>query len=137
MVNPMATAIILCSVFIGINNFFAGLIIRPQFMVGNFYEVPYYISTGHYVYEGMVMAVFNDNYRTVVANNGSEFYEFLNCTDTQTTICNGTMSQYVEEFFGGEFSHNHLLRDALILGGILVVTRVATWIALKYIRFAK
>ncbi|MGK3751359.1 MAG: hypothetical protein ACI8RD_003660, partial [Bacillariaceae sp.] len=28
----MATAQILCSVFIGLNNFFSGLIVRPQYM---------------------------------------------------------------------------------------------------------
>lgn len=43
MVNYQATAIILSSVFIGLNNFFAGLIVRPQLMIGGFYAIPYYI----------------------------------------------------------------------------------------------
>ena len=37
LVKPVATAFILSSVFIGINNFFSGLVARPQFMVGTFY----------------------------------------------------------------------------------------------------
>ena len=41
--KPMATAQILASVFIGLNNFFSGLIVRPQFLVG-FFAVPYWIT---------------------------------------------------------------------------------------------
>lgn len=37
LVKPTATAFILSSVFIGINNFFSGLVARPQFMAGTFY----------------------------------------------------------------------------------------------------
>jgi len=138
LVKPAATAMILCSVFIGIGNFFAGLIVRPQFMTG-FYALPYYICTGHYVYESMVMALYNNNNKTVIANDGSDFYEYLqqnspNCVEDQP--CEGTASQYVLVFFGGKFTYDHQLRNALILGGILVLTRVLTWVALKKIRFS-
>jgi hypothetical protein len=140
----MPTAIILSSVFIGLNNFFAGLIVRPQLMVGGFYALPYYICPGHYVYEGMVVCLFDDDDRNVTADDGSDFYDFLNCTARD---CNGTVENYIDYFFGGEFGNfdeNHEFSDddhtrrnnAIILGLILVITRVLTFLCLKYIRFS-
>jgi hypothetical protein len=133
----MPTAIILSSVFIGLNNFFAGLIVRPQLMVGGFYALPYYICPGHYVYEGMVSALFNDDDRIVNADEGTEFYDFLKCPFANGDPCQGTVDQYIDSFFGGEFSGDHVIRNnTIILGFILVVTRVLTYVCLKYIRFS-
>jgi hypothetical protein len=139
LVKPAATAIILCSVFIGLNNFFAGLIVRPQFLVDTFYAIPYYITPGHYVYESLVMSLFSDDNRTVVANVGSDFYVYLeevgDCSTVNTT-CSGTISQYVNVFFGFVYTVENQKRNACILGFVLVLARVLTWVALKYIRFA-
>jgi len=142
LVEPTATAMILCSVFIGICNFFAGLVVRPQFMVGTFYAVPYYICPGHYVYESMVMSIYYEAEGTVIASVGSEFYEYLQTSGTNTcepdqTYCTGTQYEYVNVFFGDEFKYQNQMRNALILGGILFLARVLTWLALKYIRFSK
>jgi hypothetical protein len=137
LVKPMPTAIILSSVFIGLNNFFAGLIVRPQLMVGGFYALPYYICPGHYVYEGMVNSLFNDDDRTVVADEGTEFYDFLQITCAEEECTEGTVDQYIDVFFGGEFSGSSVIRNnTIILGFILVVTRVLTFVCLKYIRFS-
>ena len=139
LVKPTATAIILCSVFIGLNNFFAGLIVRPQYMVGGFYAIPFYICPGHYVYESLVTAVFKKTKHLVLATDGSEFYNYLvdinQCTAGQTN-CTGTMEQYVTVFFGGLYTQDHQLRNAIILGIILFLTRVLTAVALKFIRFS-
>jgi hypothetical protein len=155
LVQSPATAIILCSVFIGINNFFAGLIVRPQYLVGGFYAIPYYICPGHYVYESMVMALYGGTVRPMVeATVGSDFYQYLvndpnnDCAtgvatampaaaETMgTTVCSGTASQYVTVFFGGEYDRSHTLPNALILGFILALTRFLTWVALRFVRFA-
>lgn len=128
------------SVYIGLNNFFAGLILRPQFISSGFYSIPFYINPGHYVYESMVTAIFHRDQRLVLANVGSEFYDFLvdnninGCT-VGNLRCIGTVAQYVDVFFGFQFSHENMARNALILGGVLTFTRVMTWVALKYIRF--
>lgn len=138
LVKTMTTAMILCTVLIGICNFFSGLVIRPQFMVRTFYAFPYYISPCHYVYEGMVTALFSGNENKVQADNSSDFYEYLvgaeDCVNG--TTCVGTMNDYVLWFYGGEFVKQHTIRNACILGGILVFTRLMTWVALKYIRFS-
>ena len=139
LVKPTATAIILCSVFIGLNNFFAGLIVRPQFLVGGFYAIPYTITPGHYVYESLVMAIFSKDERQVLANVDSPFYTYLIDMDDcerDDAQCFGSIRQYVNVFFGFEFTADHQERNAGILGCILILARVLTWIALKYIRFA-
>ena len=132
------TAFVLASVYIGLNNFFSGLIVRPQFMVGTFFQVPYSITPGRYVYEGLVVTLYRTINGTVVADPSSEFYDYLlskgKCNESSNEICIGSTDDYIESFFGGEFSEDNIIRNGLILGGILVFTRVLTWLALEYIR---
>jgi hypothetical protein len=141
LVKPSATAIILSSVFIGLNNFFSGLIVLPQLMVGNFYSLPYYLAPGHYVYEGLVVSLYAGNDRIVLATPGETdgFAQWLQdqglCLDVDTT-CNGTCSSYIDYFFDGNFSVRHVDRNIFILGGILVLTRVLTYVCLKYVKFS-
>jgi hypothetical protein len=133
----MPTAQILASVFIGLNNFFSGLIVRPQYLTG-FFQVPYWITPGHFVYEGLVMATFSDDNRTVLAVNGSEFFDYLIAEDKCDPInCNGTVSEYVDVFFGGRFSEEHNLQNILVLSLFLVFSRVLTFYALKHFNFSE
>lgn len=131
----MATAQILASVFIGLNNFFSGLIVRPQFLRG-FFNVPYWITPGHFVFEGMVVSIFTADLRTVVAEHGSDFFYDLGCEVDEDSECAGTVSQFVYSFFGGRFSSDNIRQDALILGAYLVLARVLTFFALTYMNFA-
>jgi hypothetical protein len=136
LVRSTPTAIILSSVFIGLNNFFAGLIVRPQYMVG-FYALPYYISPSHYVYESLIMSIYDRNNRPVAATEGSDFYDYLinrgKC-NRGSTDCTGTAAEYVEVFFDGNFSSVHTVRNAIVLGCVLALTRLLTWVALKKVR---
>jgi hypothetical protein len=132
----MTTAQILASVFIGLNNFFSGLIVRPQFMTGLF-DFTYWITPGHYVYEGLVITQFYGDNRTVAAIDDSEFYYHLGCdVINSTNACVGTVEDYVDMFFGGRFSEDHLLQDILVLAFFLVAARVMTFCALKYFNFS-
>lgn len=134
LVKPTATALILSSVFIGLNNFFSGLIVRPQFMVGTFFAVPYYITPGHFVYEGLVESLYYADDRKVQADKGSEYWWSLveggECLETDD-VCIGTVDDFVNVFFGNEFSNDHTLRNALILAFVLILARVVTWFSLK------
>jgi hypothetical protein len=135
LVPSMTTAQILASVFIGLNNFFSGLIVRPQFMTG-FFAVTYWITPGHYVYEGLVLAQYHADQRTVIAVNDSEFYDFLECGERAVSQCNGTVEQYVSVFFGGHFNKDNELQDILVLALFLVVARVMTFYALRKFNFS-
>ena len=131
----MATAQILASVFIGLNNFFSGLIVRPQFLTG-FFNVPFWITPGHFVYEGMVVSLFTADHRTVIAETGSDFFDTLGCEIEQADECTGTVSQFVYAFFGGRYSSENIQQDAIILGAYLILARVLTFFALTYMNFA-
>lgn len=134
----MATSMILSSVYIGLNNFFSGLIVRPQYMEGLF-EITYWITPGHYVYEGMITALYHNDTRIVFADSGSEFYVDIDCAGrnlTEGAVCEGSVHEYMVSFFGGKFSHDHGARNLLILGGILALARVITFLALHYINFS-
>ena len=86
------------------------------------------------MYEGLVVAVFLSSNRdgAVVAEPNDEFYQYLNCT---ASPCEGTFKEYLDFFFGEDFTKDHLVRNAGILGGILFFVRVMTWLALEFIRF--
>lgn len=132
----MATAQILASVFIGLNNFFSGLIVRPQFMKG-FFNVPFWICPGHYVYEGMVVSLFTADNRTVFAEDDSVFFHDMGCEiGIDDGGCKGTVSQFVYSFFGGRYNSDNILQDAVVLGLYLVLARVLTFLALTYINFS-
>ena len=133
----MTTAQILASVFIGLNNFFSGLIVRPQFMTG-FFAITYWITPGHYVYEGLVLAQYHSDDRTVIAVKNSDFYHFLECDDSQGegSECNGTVEQFIHVFFGGMFNKDNELRDILVLALFLVAARVMTFYALQKFNFS-
>ena len=129
LVPSMTTAQILASVFIGLNNFFSGLIVRPQFLTG-FFQVTYWITPGHFVYEGLVLAQFHEDERPVIATSESDYFEFLGCNSTSTN-CTGTVAEFVEVFFGGRFRAEHELQNLLVLALFLVTARVMTFFALK------
>ncbi|KAG7357215.1 multidrug ABC transporter ATPase [Nitzschia inconspicua] len=131
LVPAMATAQILCSVFIGLNNFFSGLIVRPQYMVGLF-AFTYWITPGHYVYEGLIISQYWGDERPVLAVQNSDFWNFLGCDDLEEgEDCYGTVTQYLWVFFGGKFNKDNELQDILVLALFLVIARVSTFFALR------
>ena len=131
LVPGMPQAQILASIFIGLNNFFSGLIVRPQYLTG-FFAIPFWITPGHYVYEGLVVSLFFNLTTPVVANEGSQFYHELGCTEGP---CIGTVWGYVDSFFGGRFQRSHLYYDVLVLGFCLTMSRIVTFLALKKFNF--
>eukprot|EP00536_Pseudo-nitzschia_multiseries_P002021 jgi/Psemu1/182647/e_gw1.27.166.1 len=135
LVPTMATAQILCSVFIGLNNFFSGLIVRPQYMK-NVFAFTYWITPGHFVYEGLILSQYWGDERLVTADGGSEFYERLGCDlyDYGNT-CEGTVEEYVLVFFGGKFIGGNLYQDVLVLALYLILARVVTFFALRKFQY--
>lgn len=109
---------------------------RPQFLTG-FFNVPFWITPGHYVFEGMIVSLFTADKREVLALEGSAFYDALGCIEsTCVEPCVGSVSQFVYTFFGGRYTGDHILENALILGAYLVLARVLTFLALNYMNFS-
>lgn len=135
LVPAMPTAQILASVFIGLNNFFSGLIARPQIMIG-FFSFTYWITPGHYVYEGMILAQYWGDTRTVIASNGSEFYDWLGCDNVpDPDTCAGDVTQYLWVFFGGRFKQDNTLQNIFVSALFLVLARVTTFVALSALNY--
>ena len=80
-----------------------------------FWQTTYWITPGHYVYEGLVTSQFQRDETPVYAKAGSVFSNYLNCTVGQSDPCVGTASQYVDSFFGGRFQEKHLVRTNILL----------------------
>lgn len=122
-VRGQGTAQILASIFIGINNFFSGLIVRPQQMIG-LWKFTYWINPGHYVYEGLCMVVFSrDKNRFVTVANGSDYYDELCVGLGSLGPCQVTVATYVNAFFGGLYKEENIPRNIIILGAILFLVR--------------
>jgi len=131
LVRGSGTAMILASVFLGMNNFFSGLIVRPQQMTG-LWVFTYWITHGHYVYEGLTMSMFAGDVREVIVNEGSDYWSALDCdVNAIDGDCVVTANDYVTAFFGDKYSKDHIGRNLLILGFILVVIRASTFLALR------
>lgn len=94
------------------------------------------MTPGHYVYEGLVLAQYNEDKRTVLAEDNSDFYEFLRCGEYEVQNCNGTVEQFVHVFFGGKFNKENQIQDIMVLALFLVTGRVMTFFALRKFNFS-
>jgi hypothetical protein len=119
-----------------------------------FYAVPYWITPGHFVYDGLITCLYRNNNDTVTADYGSQYYEYLvgidqcssssaSAADAAAVVCQGTAYQYVNNFFGGQFMiqySSHFTSTGLnciVLGFVLTLARLLTFLALKYIRHSE
>jgi hypothetical protein len=69
-VPTVPTAQILAAVFIGLNNFFSGLIVRPQYL-SSFFEIPYWITPGKFA---TLIASASSCHRASVKDISQSFY---------------------------------------------------------------
>jgi len=153
LVRGQGTAMVLASVFIGINNFFSGFIVRPQQMIGNFWVITYIINPGHYVYEGLVASAFGNNTRTVIVTNASQYFAELTSPDyvgpddvvyangvceimDNGSYCEVPANEFVYAFFGKQYGRSNVGRNAVILGCILVGVRIFTFLALRNLTYS-
>ncbi len=153
LVRGQGTAMVLASVFIGINNFFSGFIVRPQQMIGNFWVITYIINPGHYVYEGLVTSAFWNDTRTVIVTNASQYFDELtspnyiggNNTVYENGVCNiiddGSFctvpaNEFVYAFFGQQYGSRNIGRNIIILACILVAIRIFTFLALRNLTYS-
>ena len=102
-----------------------------------FWQITYWINPGHFVYEGLCMSVFHADERKVQISEGSDAYNPLNCTEILVDgVCEVDVSTYVDVFFGGLFSRDNIWRNAIVLGVILFVVRICTFIALHFLTYS-
>jgi hypothetical protein len=83
------------------------------------------------------MSMFRNDNRFVIVGAGSDYYVPLDCdSNLFDGVCQVSVSTYLNAFFGGLFHESHLLRNACILGGILAVVRMLTFVALRFLTYS-
>mmetsp|Transcript_14589 Transcript_14589/g.20603 ORF Transcript_14589/g.20603 Transcript_14589/m.20603 type:complete len:207 (+) Transcript_14589:197-817(+) len=139
LVRDLSTAGALQGALIGMNVFFSGYIVRPQYFTG-FMKVGWWISPGHYAYEGLVVNLFGHSTKSVQALRGTAFYYFLvkntseDCT-LREEVCIGNFDDYVDFFFGGKYKTSNTGLDVGVLLAFLIAARIAQICSLKYFNY--
>jgi hypothetical protein len=132
-VKDIPTAGALVGALIGYNVFFSGLIVKPQYFTGPF-QLGYWTAPGRFAFEGLVITQFNNLSIPVVPQVGSPFFYHQNCTTLldppDVSQCNGTMTEYVDFYFGGRFTIDHFWLDLGALFGFLLLSRILSYWAL-------
>ena len=84
------------------------------------------------------MTVFYKDTRQVIVTEGSDYYLPLDCLNNldEDGICQVDVSVYVDAFFGGLFQRDHIPRNLIILGGILLVVRMCTFLSLRFLTYS-
>lgn len=82
------------------------------------------------------MTMFSGDDSLVLATPGSDFYYEV-CPDDSAAgeDCTGTVDDFIDVFFGGRFSRDHVIYDAVILGVFLVLARATTVFGLWYFNY--
>jgi hypothetical protein len=134
LVRDIPTAGALVGALIGFNVFFSGLIVRPQYFKGAF-ELGYWAAPGRYAFEATVTTQFYGVDYKVIAEQYSPFYYNQNCDQTPMEECSGTMSEYVDFYFGGRFTKDNLGLDLGVLFFCLFLARLLCWVALRQFNY--
>jgi hypothetical protein len=112
--------------FISMTVLFCGILLRPD-AIPNFWIFMYWITPGHYIFEGIIMSQYDGDDTEIIASTGSEFYNALKCQPE--VPCIGTAEVWVASSFP-DWNVDHLFYDALYLIGVILATRVITFFAL-------
>lgn len=126
----------LASLFMGITGLFTGVLIRPE-NIPAFWRFMYWLMPGHYVLESLLVTQYNNDDTPITASYNSPFYNGLGCTPADDTPCVGTAEEWIEYSFGGIFSIDNLGGDFAYLVGLLIVTRIATFLGLNYLNYRR
>lgn len=113
---------------------FTGVLIRPS-------EIPsawifmYWVTPGHYIYEGLMMTQFKDDETKIIASPGSPFYTSLGCTpNPDPATCTGTAEGWVIASFG-EYSYDNIPYNLLYLLFLIFFSRFVTYMALTHLNY--
>ena len=129
---------------IGYNVFFSGLIVKPQYFVGPF-QLGFWTAPGRFAFEGLATSQFKDIDLPVVASFGSPWFYAAGCNRTlfleatlnnTDLICEGTMDEYVNFYFGGRFKYQNFWLDVGCLLGYLLLSRILSYWALKKFNYS-
>eukprot|EP00547_Thalassionema_nitzschioides_P003473 CAMPEP_0194202806 /NCGR_PEP_ID=MMETSP0156-20130528/2735_1 /TAXON_ID=33649 /ORGANISM="Thalassionema nitzschioides, Strain L26-B" /LENGTH=1424 /DNA_ID=CAMNT_0038928407 /DNA_START=109 /DNA_END=4383 /DNA_ORIENTATION=+ len=124
----------LSSLFMGVTGLFTGVLIRPE-NIPAFWKFMYWVMPGHYVLESLLVTQYHNDDTQIEASYESPFYNKLGCKPG--VVCTGSAEDWVDYTFGGIFTIDNLGGDFAYLMGLLVLTRVVTFLALSYLNYRR
>ncbi len=128
----------LANIFIGLNNAYSGFIASPALLTKKiFFAVQYWFVPGHYVYEGMLTSLFDqDDSRFVVVPQSSTNFDRLNCVADASGSCTVTVSEYFSVSFDRLWSYGSFYFNLGILLAWSICVRILGSIALKCLKYS-
>ena len=128
LLRDAETAQVLGGLFISQTAMFAGILIRPS-DIPAFWLFMYWITPGHYIFEGIFMSQYNGDNTVIEASPGSPF--FMSLEDCRSgPPCSGTAEQWVDANFT-DWSVDNIRWSILYLFVLVFLTRVVTLYALS------
>lgn len=134
LVRDSQTAQAMGAIVLSLTSLFSGVFIRPN-EIPPFWIWIYWTFPGHWIFEGLFMSQFVGDPTVIQATNGTVFYDSLNCTPaTPPENCTGTVDQWIRVNFT-DFSADNIPWAALYLVLVMLITRVANFIALMKLNY--
>jgi hypothetical protein len=112
---------------------FCGILIR-QDDIPDFWIFMYWITPGHYIFEGIIISQFDGDDTPITASTGSAFFYSIEPPCQPEVECIGTAGGWVASNFP-DWDVDHLFYDALYLIGVIIATRFITFFALTHLDY--
>jgi hypothetical protein len=112
---------------------FCGILLRPN-AIPNFWIFMYWITPGHYVFEGIIISQYDGDDTPIIASTGSPFYNSIEPQCQPDVPCIGTAEGWIATSFP-DWDVDHLFYDALYLIGVIIATRFITFFALTHLDY--
>lgn len=128
LLRDTETAQVIGGVIVGTTAMFAGIVTRPS-EIPVFWIFMYWITPGHYIFEGIYMSQYENDNTLIEASPGSPFFIALGCTNAEER-CSGTAEQWVQTSFE-DWSVDSIKWNILYLIVFIFLTRLFTFVGLK------
>jgi len=112
---------------VSLTSMFSGILIRPS-NIPPFWIFMYWITPGHYIYEGIFMSQYDGDDTIITATPGSDFFKALNCK--YGSPCEGTADQWINALFV-DWSTDNIKWNVIFLVILIFFTRLTTLYALS------
>lgn len=128
LLRDAETAQVVGGVIVSTTAMFSGIVTRPS-EIPVFWIFVYWITPGHYIFEGIFMSQYENDNTPIEASPGSPFFISLGCTSTEE-ICMGTAEGWVKSSFS-DWSIDSIPWNLLYLIILVFTTRLLTFVGLK------
>ncbi|GAX16151.1 hypothetical protein FisN_3Hh368 [Fistulifera solaris] len=128
LLRDAETAQVIGGVLVSTTAMFSGIMTRPS-EIPIFWIFMYWVTPGHYIFEGIFMSQYENDNTPIEASPGSPFFISLGCTNAEE-ICVGTAEGWVQSSFS-DWSVDSIPWNILYLVVLVVTTRVLTFVGLK------